>query len=184
MKIAPQNPKTHFREVIWDVYLKKLISELNQRFGPPQKGIFSLRCLIPGSLGDAGELGDIVAVLDSYHSIHKACPHFEGYTHATMSFRLTDHNEIKAEVTIWARRWMQESGNDLPNTCLTALSFCDPNFFPVVHFGLALLATCPATSCEAERSFSALKVQQLPPAHSCPCPSQQWLSWHKLCMFV
>ena len=47
--------------------------------------------------------------------------------------------------------------DSLPNTALKALKLCDKNTLPSVHLGLRLFASIPATSMEAERSFSSLK---------------------------
>jgi len=45
---------------------------------------------------------------------------------------------------------------ELPSSCATALKQCDEDGFPNKFTLLKILPTLPVTSCECERSFSAM----------------------------
>ena len=46
---------------------------------------------------------------------------------------------------------------ELPGSCATALKQCDEDEFPNIFTLLKILSTLPVTSCECERSFSAMR---------------------------
>lgn len=54
-------------------------------------------------------------------------------------------------------RWYATAGLQVGANVTSALDKCDEDIFPNVHTLLQLLATIPATTCEAERSFSTLR---------------------------
>ena len=47
--------------------------------------------------------------------------------------------------------------DQLPDSPINALNECDSRLFPNISTLLRILSTIPVTSCEAERSFSALR---------------------------
>ena len=55
-------------------------------------------------------------------------------------------------------RWFLHRGPPAENFSITSsLDICDKDLFPNVKVLLRILAVLPATTCEAERSFSALR---------------------------
>ena len=50
-----------------------------------------------------------------------------------------------------------QDANQLPSNLIDALRYCDLDIFPCIHRLLVIGCTLPVTSCEAERSFSALR---------------------------
>ena len=65
---------------------------------------------------------------------------------------------LKGELDAWERFWVAYKKSH-PNTVLQTLKIMSPfaDSFPDIHIALRLLATLPITSCECERSFSAMK---------------------------
>lgn len=61
---------------------------------------------------------------------------------------------------MWYKKWIaaEASGEQVTSSLTKALQYCDPVFFPSVHGLLKILATTPASSCEAERLFSQMKL--------------------------
>ena len=56
------------------------------------------------------------------------------------------------------RRRIKYAGEDeLPGSCATALKQCDEDEFSNIFTLLKILSTLPVTSCECERSFSAMR---------------------------
>ena len=57
----------------------------------------------------------------------------------------------------WKEYWSKKEPSELPNTCAKSLKVCDRLFYPNIFVLLQLICTIPATSCECERSASALR---------------------------
>ena len=52
--------------------------------------------------------------------------------------------------------------DDLPESPIEALNKCDSRLFPNISTLLRIMSTIPVTSCEAERTFSALRRRLKP----------------------
>ena len=66
-------------------------------------------------------------------------------------------DNMDAELHCWKRRWELDDDTELPTNAASALKAADKSFFPNIHTALKLLCTLGVTSCECERSISALK---------------------------
>jgi len=62
------------------------------------------------------------------------------------------------EYCMWSRMWKEST--ELPKKLIDVFQACDSITFPNIHVLLHLALTLPITSCESERSFSQLKLQQ------------------------
>ena len=62
-----------------------------------------------------------------------------------------------AEFSRWKRRFRDQPVDKLPASPAEAIKVCDPYMFPNVSVLLQLACTIPVTSCECERSASALR---------------------------
>ena len=60
-----------------------------------------------------------------------------------------------AEFRRWRIKYAEEE--ELAGSCATALKQCDEDAFPNIFPLLKILSTLPVTSCECERSFSAMR---------------------------
>ena len=67
-------------------------------------------------------------------------------------------NSFEAEVDLWYCKWRreQEMARKL-DTLGKTLSHTDREYFPNIHTMLVIAVTLPITSCECERSISALR---------------------------
>ena len=63
---------------------------------------------------------------------------------------------LESELFSWHQYWAKQDANQLPSNLIDALRYCDLDIFPCIHRLLMIGCTLPVTSCEAERSFSAL----------------------------
>ena len=66
-------------------------------------------------------------------------------------------DNMDADLHCWKRRWELDDDTELPTNAASALKAADKSFFPNIHTALKLLCTLGVTSCECERSISALK---------------------------
>lgn len=64
---------------------------------------------------------------------------------------------LRNELREWYQQWKNFEG-DVPANLLAALGNCDSDVYPCIHRLLVIGCTLPVTSCEAERSFSALRL--------------------------
>lgn len=62
---------------------------------------------------------------------------------------------LSAEISIWKKKWQGQT--DRPSSVIEALSNCQKDFFPNIHFLIKVLATLPVTTCTPERTFSSLR---------------------------
>lgn len=67
---------------------------------------------------------------------------------------------LQTEALRWYKMWleMKRNGQHIPSSLQESLKKCDKSFYPIIYQVLKLLATAPVTSCEAERTFSAMKL--------------------------
>ena len=70
---------------------------------------------------------------------------------------LTHPRALANEVKDWFHRWHTIASEIVPVNALDALRQCDSDIYPCIHRLLTIGCTLPVTSCEAERSFSALR---------------------------
>ena len=70
---------------------------------------------------------------------------------------LTHPIALKNEIKDWNAKWSDNRGDNVPTNLLEALEQCDQDVYPCIHKLLIIGCTLPVTSCEAERSFSALR---------------------------
>ena len=63
----------------------------------------------------------------------------------------------RIEIKEWRDLWKQCDAQSQPHNLCDSLKKCDEDQFPNLFVLLKLGCTLPVTSCEAERSFSALR---------------------------
>ena len=64
---------------------------------------------------------------------------------------------LATELHCWNHKFLHWEPSKLPDSLIQALNECDNRLFPNISTLLRILCTIPVTSCEAERSFSALR---------------------------
>ena len=64
---------------------------------------------------------------------------------------------LGSQLVSWRVRWAEVTDVDKPSSALEALNRCNPETYSNIQALLKLLSTLPLTSCDAERTFSALK---------------------------
>ncbi len=62
-------------------------------------------------------------------------------------------------MTVWDYHWKQQqkAGTKIPNTVQTTLRATDPILYPNILRAMCVLGVLPITTCECERSVSALR---------------------------
>ena len=64
---------------------------------------------------------------------------------------------VDQEITLWMKKWEDVPKSQLGSTLATAIEECDEDHFPNIFVLLKITCTLPVTSCECERSFSAMR---------------------------
>ena len=64
---------------------------------------------------------------------------------------------LTTELHCWKHKFLHYEPDKLPDGPIDAVNECDTRLFPNVSTLLKILSTIPVTSCEAERTFSALR---------------------------
>ena len=122
--------------------LDELIAALNDRFGPTQRQYADAMNIIPTVIQRENR-ADTEAAIQRFANLHRD--------------DLPNPQNIEAEIHIWVNRWTGEGVVDPPNTAGQTIKAIDQAFFPNLHVLAKLLCTTGVTSCECERSFSALR---------------------------
>lgn len=142
----------YFKKAITIPLLDHVLSELNSRFDHSLTAYHGLvivpsRLLYLRSLQQEGLL--------SWQSQFETFSNFYCKDFASLS-------ALKGELEVWERFWVNMQKND-PNSIpdsleatLKSFPHCD-GIFTNIEAALRILATIPMTSCECERSFSAMK---------------------------
>ena len=63
---------------------------------------------------------------------------------------------IQSELSLWEKYW-EEYLDPIPDSICTTLKAISFPCFKIIKIALRILGTLPVTSCESERSFSALR---------------------------
>ena len=127
----------HYKRNVAIPLLDHIISSLDERFTPLTATAVSLLGLVPAVL--CQEEIDMSSVLEMYGS---DLPSPELFTQ---------------ELTRWKLKYMKIPCEARPKSPAAAIKECDRDHFPNIIVLLQIACTLPVTSCECERSASALK---------------------------
>jgi hypothetical protein len=122
-------------------YISRLVEELYGRFSPSNKKIFNLQFLIPSRI-NRDKTTEILEAANVYKR-----------------FLCGDQNRIKIELERWIRHW-ESVRSEKPHNVVHFLKECYmglKQYYPDITKLLCILASIPATTSSAERSFSRLK---------------------------
>ena len=134
---ASSTPEEYYRKAIANEFLDHIISALEDRFSRPALVATSLLSLVPSVLCTREAPLDAIA---------------EEYEGDLPSPELLD-----TEVRRWKSRYDQMPDDLRPTSPGEAIQDCDGDMFPNIAVLLRIACTIPVTSCECERSASALR---------------------------
>ena len=127
--------EAHYRVNGWYVLVDETLAELQRRF-PRTQSALKLEGMLPQHIAEA-DLDEIEAGAAAY------------------DVDLPRPSGLRSELLIWRRMWAELS-DTLQHRTLSDV-FQVASSLPNIQAMLRILLTVPATSCSAERSFSALK---------------------------
>ena len=122
-------------------FLDNIIMQLSERFSDVARQCAGVLALVPTNKGnltsaEAKSLKEAVAVFQD---------------------DLPNPELIDEELLHWRKHWEKVPHDELPRSAAQCLKKCDTTLFPNVFTLLKLMCTLPTTSCECERTFSALR---------------------------
>ena len=131
----PGDTEEYYRRSLAIPFLDHLKTEIDDRF--TSHSITAMRCmgLIPSCFASEEKAND-EEMLEFFQA------------------DITFHSAARAELELWRSHF---SGKELPDTPEAALKHATPLVFPNIRMMLIYIMVLPVTSCEAERSFSALR---------------------------
>ena len=141
-------PEEYFRATITVPLLEHVVNDLDSRFDTKNMNAYFGYCAIPEKL---------VRVLGDGHGSKKYSwqEKFKGFC-AFYHQDLPNFQSLDAEMNLWETFWLNYRGT-LPHNAITTLQSLPFSGFENMKVALRILATLPITSCECERSFSALR---------------------------
>lgn len=134
------DPKEYFKRAIVIPFIDDVNTQLADRFSDQSVSVISgFMSLIPSVIVkmDVKEIPTVVDKLSDYE------PDIDSLA------------SLQTELEIWRGRWIDSENT--PDSLLTSLKCCPKDLFPNLHTLLQLGCLIPVTSCEAERSFSAVR---------------------------
>lgn len=134
------NPKEYYRRAIAIPFIEDVITQLNERFSDASTSIVSAFMKLIPSVIKMIEIKEIPTIVEKLVQYEPDVPRF---------------GSLQTELEIWRGRWRDHP--DPPDTLLYAMKCCAMDLFPNIHVLLQLGCLIPVTSCEAERSFSAVR---------------------------
>ena len=135
-------PEEYFKRNATIPILDEILVALHDRFGPDQRAYAQAFHLIPNVIQSTDRQTCEQAIL-AFSATHRA--------------DLPGADNILAEIHIWINRWSARDVENAPSTAASALKEIDKAFFPNLFVLMKLLCTVGVTSCECERSISALR---------------------------
>ncbi|XP_075037461.1 52 kDa repressor of the inhibitor of the protein kinase-like [Mixophyes fleayi] len=139
---SAENPEIYYRRVITIPYLDYLIVELDMRFSDHQTKAMKALTIIPSIL---------VTDIENYSQVQNT---FTDMYEDDLPSPRTFH----AELLLWKHHWQAQDTALLPSTPSEALCHASKLAYPNINTLLKILCVLPVTTCEAERSFSSLKL--------------------------
>ena len=133
-------PEVYYRRSMTAPFLDHLLQEMEDRFSTNAKVATLGLCLVPSTICKKDDWQTHVNNLASL---------YQGDLPAPLS--------LQTELHCWKRKWVHVKTDDLPDSPIEALNKCDSRLFPNISTLLRIMSTIPVTSCEAERTFSALR---------------------------
>ena len=131
-------PEEYFRIALSIPFLDHIIAELTNRFEEGQQHVPNGSMAIPNlMLTNAGWSEEFQNFTDFYND------------------DLPSEHTLTAEVRLWKEWWCKKE--TIPDTAQETLKAMDRSLFPNIFSMMKILCTLPVTSCECERSVSALR---------------------------
>ena len=133
-------PDVYYRRSLTIPFLDHLIKELEDRFSTNEKVATSGLCLVPIVMSKRDDWQANVKDLALLYQADLPAP-----------------LSLTTELHCWKHKFVQYQPDKLPDGPIDILNECDSRLFPNISTLLKILSTIPVTSCEAGRTFSALR---------------------------
>ncbi len=127
----------HYRVNLFYPFIDHITSELDERFSESNEPALLAAYLVPKSLKKLTEERE-QRMVKWYHE------------------DLPYPNTLEQEIECWRHKLHSEDGV-LPASALETLKTTQMSFFPNIQCMLKIFLTLPVTTCECERSFSAMR---------------------------
>ena len=131
------SPKDYYKKTVVIPFLDHVLSTLNSQFSEAAKVASSVLGVVP-SVCCSRDV-NLDAALQKYD---QDLPSVEPFS---------------SELRRWVRKFESIPADERPATAAQAIKVCDPDMFPNISTMLQIACTLPVTSCECERSASALR---------------------------
>ncbi len=135
--ISTESVEDHYRVNLFYPFIDHITSELDERFSESNEPALLAAYLVPKSLKKLTEERE-QRMVKWYHE------------------DLPYPNTVEQEIECWRHKFHSEDGV-LPASALETLKTTQMSFFPNIQCMLKIFLTLPVTTCECERSFSAMR---------------------------
>ena len=138
-----ESTSDYFKKALTIPLLDHLITELNSRFDFSTVTVYTGLCIVPAKM---------IYMIHANLNWKKTFKTFANFYESDLPNPLA----LDADLVLWENFWLTFSGSP-PETVAQTLQLVNLKMFPNLDVVLRILATIPVTSCECERTFSALR---------------------------
>ena len=133
-----QNAEEYYRRPLAFPFLDHLVTEIENRFD--SHSVMAMKCL--GIIPSCFHIKDRASDKEMFDFFQNDIPH---------------RSTFEAELKLWYEQFKGKEPSELPDTPQASLKYTHSMAFPTIRKILVHIMVLPVTTCEAERSFSALR---------------------------
>ena len=137
-KQLPQNAEEYYRASLTIPFLDYMVTEIEDRFD--SHSVMAMKCL--GIIPSCFHVKDRASDKEMLDFFREHIPHVSTF---------------EAELKLWYEQFKGREPSELPDTPQASLRYAHSMAFPTIRKILIQIMVLPVTTCEAERSFSALR---------------------------
>ena len=138
--LADVTPFDFYRQTVYLPFIDYVIRDLKERFTGQSALAMKLSKFLPVYLA-SNEV--------SFDEVKECAALYSEVLPGSM-------DSLELEFEVWQHRWME--ADNAPRNVADAIDACDAEILPNMRALLQIFASLPVSSCEAERSFSVLKL--------------------------
>ena len=140
--VESNSPSEYYKRALTIPFLDHLASELNQRFSVENCTVLNGLYIVPSvflSCRGVSWKEKFMQFVKIYES------------------DLPYPRQMSSEIDLWEKYWKESYSSPVPSSISESLALVDQIAFPNISVTLKILGVIPVTSCECERSISALR---------------------------
>ena len=140
--VEADSPSEYYKRALTIPFLDHLITEVNQRFSMENCTVLNGFYIVPSVFLSCSGVSWKVKFMKFVKIYESDLPY---------------PRQMSTEIDLWEKFWKENYSSPIPSSISESLAVIDQVAFPNILTMLRILGVSPVTSCECERSISALR---------------------------